>query len=46
MNRKEEIKLDFFMSRIKHLEDIKETEKTKLSVVLYEATRTTCIQKK
>ena len=43
MNRNEEIKLDFFMSRIKHLEDIKETEKTKISVVLYEATRTTCI---
>ncbi len=43
MNRNEEIKLDFFMSRIKHLEDIKETEKTKLSVVLYEATHTTCI---
>ena len=43
MNRNEEIKLDFFMSRIKHLEDIRDTEKTKLSVVLYEATHTTCI---
>ncbi len=43
MNRNEEVKLDFFMSRIKHIEDIKETPKTKLSVVLYEGTGTTCI---
>lgn len=43
MNRNEDIKLDFFMSQIKHLKDIKETEKTKLSIVLYEATNTTCI---
>ncbi|MBR3971687.1 MAG: serine/threonine protein kinase [Ruminococcus sp.] len=43
MDKKEAIKLDFFMSQIKHLKDIRETEKTKLSVVLYRTTGTTCI---
>ncbi len=43
MDKKEQLKLDFFMSRIKLVKDIRETSKTKISVVLYDATETTCI---
>ena len=38
-----ELKKEFFMSQIKIIRDIKETEKIKLSLVYYERTQTTCI---
>lgn len=38
-----ELNFDFFMSQIKHLKNIKDSNKTKISVVLYEATQSTCI---
>ena len=38
-----ELKKEFFMSQIKIIRDIKETEKTKISLVYYEGTQSTCI---
>lgn len=43
MDKNEEIKLDFFMSRIRFIKNLKDNEKTAISVVFYEATGTTCI---
>lgn len=38
-----ELKKEFFLSQIKIIRDIKETEKTKLSLIFYERTQSTCI---
>ncbi len=38
-----ELKKEFFMSQIKIISDIKETEKIKLSLVYYEVTKSTCV---
>ena len=38
-----ELKKEFFMSQIKIIRDIKETEKIKISLVFYEETQSTCI---
>jgi len=43
MDKNEEIKLDFFMSRIRFIKNLKDNEKTAISVVFYEVTGTTCI---
>ena len=40
-----EIRYDFFMSQISHILDIKEDEKTKISVVFYEGIQAPCILK-
>ena len=38
-----ELKREFFMSQIKIIRDIKETQKIKLSLIFYERTQSTCI---
>lgn len=37
------IKFKFLMSQLTHVEDLKETEKTKISVVYYDVRKTSCI---
>ena len=40
-----DIRYEFIMSQIKHIRDIKETEKTKISLVFYEGCQAPCIFK-
>jgi serine/threonine protein kinase len=40
-----DIRYEFIMSQIKHIRDIKENEKTKISLVYYEGCQETCILK-
>ena len=39
------IRYEFFMSQIKHIHDINENDKTKISLVFYEGTQAACIFK-
>lgn len=39
----EDLKFQFFMSRLTHVRDVKDTEKTHISIVLYEANQAYCI---